>query len=346
MEATEALKIKPNLIITMETTLIKATPIIPLTQPVEDVYSSLLASKHKVSTRNTYRLNLKYFTHYLLNGLSHKGIRIYLSEDKVKAVLAEVLSWDKFTAIAYLSQYQTALIEAGYTPNTINLRVASIRAFVKFAHKRGLCDWLVDDLTVLGNEVYRDTTGVSSNLFSTIISDIAHDTISGKRDYAIMRLLWDNGLRRGEISSLNVEDFNPADSTLAILGKGRLSKEIIHLSPKTSEAIKQWLLVRKYSDPKQPLFISLAYNTRGNRLTGKSIYCTVRKYSDPVLADKILSPHRVRHSSITAVLDASNGNVRLAQKFSRHKCLDTLNRYDDNRKALQKEAVNLLAEMI
>lgn len=318
----------------------------PLALPVEDVYAGLLASKHKESTRNTYRLNLKYFAHYLLNGLSEKGKRIYLPEAKVKAVLVEVLSWDKFTAIAYFSQYQTALIDAGYVPNSINLRLSAIKAFVKFAFKRGLCDWLVEDLMVLGNEVYRDTTGVKSDQFAEIISDIKTDTVSGKRDYALLRLLWDNGLRRGEISNLNVEDFNGADSTLTILGKGRLSKEKIYLSPKTSEAIQQWLLVRGDCNPKQPLFISLAYNTRGNRLTGKSIYCTVRKYSDPVLADKILSPHRIRHSSITAVLDASNGNVRLAQKFSRHKCLDTLTRYDDNRKALQKQAVNLLAEMI
>ena len=327
-------------------TQIALTQIKPLDLPVEDVYGSLLASKHKDSTRNTYRLNLKYFSHYLINGVSPKGSRVNLDENKVKAVLAEVLMWDKLTAVSYLSQYQTALIDAGYTPNSINLRLSSIKAFIKFAYKRGLCNWLVEDLIVLGNEVYRDTSGVKSNQFAEIISDIKTDTVSGKRDYALLRLLWDNGLRRGEISNLNVEDFNEADSTLSILGKGRLSKEKIYLSIKTCEAIKQWLLVRGDCNPKQPLFISLAYNTRGNRLTGKSIYCTVRKYSDPVLADKILSPHRIRHSSITAVLDATNGNVRLAQKFSRHKCLDTLTRYDDNRKALQKEAVNLLATMV
>ena len=107
-----------------------------------------------------------------------------------------------------------------------------------------------------------------------------------------------------------------------------------------------WLSGYHNPVPESPIFISLAHNSRSDRLSGKSIYCIVRKYADEVLSDKILSPHRVRHSSITAVLDASNGNVRMAQKLSRHKNLDVLSRYDDNRVALQKEAVNLLADMV
>lgn len=46
---------------------------------------------------------------------------------------------------------------------------------------------------------------------------------------------------------------------------------------------------------------------------------------------KIMSPHRIRHSAITAALDASKGNVRDVQKFSRHKNIETLLIYDDNR---------------
>ena len=61
---------------------------------------------------------------------------------------------------------------------------------------------------------------------------------------------------------------------------------------------------------------------------------------------KPLSPHKIRHSAITAVLDASNGNVRLAQRFSRHKSLEVLIKYDDNRQQLQKEAISLIAGLV
>lgn len=328
------------------TNLSVTSPIRALNQPVNDVIASLLASKHKATTRNTYRQNLKYFAHYLLHGLSVKGKRIIISDTEIKRVLAEFLAFEKLTGVAYLSQYQSDLVEAGYTPNTINIRIAAIRALVKFAFKRGFCHWLMEDLKALEAENYRDTSGIAKDKYAEILSDINTDTISGKRDYAIMRLLWDCALRRSEIINLNIADFNAGDCTLRIRGKGQLSKQLIHLAPKTVEAIKQWLAVYSYPLPNQPLFISLANNTNGVRLTGKSIYCLVRKYSDPILVDKVLSPHRVRHSSITAVLDASNGNVRMAQKLSRHKNLDVLTRYDDNRVALQKKAVHLLADLV
>jgi integrase/recombinase XerC len=318
----------------------------PLNQSLDCIIEALIASKHKASTRHTYRQNLKYFAHYLIHGFLNKCQKIVLPDIQIKAVIGEFLGFEKVRAIAYTAQYQLDLIEADYTPNSINIRIASIRSLVKFAFKRGFCNWLIEDLKSLGNEVYRDTSGVSKDSFSQILSGINTDTLSGKRDYAVMRLLWDNALRRSEISNLSIADYDQADSTLRIKGKGKIGKQVIHLAPKTVSALNNWLSCYSNPQPESPLFISLAKNTRGNRLTGKSIYCIVRKYADEVLSDKILSPHRVRHSSITAVLDASNGNVRMAQKLSRHKNLDVLTRYDDNRVALQKEAVNLLADMV
>ncbi|PHV60964.1 tyrosine-type recombinase/integrase, partial [Cyanobacterium aponinum] len=194
-------------------------------------------------------------------------------------------------------------------------------------------------------EVYRDTKGTSPENIKAILALPDLTSVKGKRDYAILRLLWDCALRRGEVASLSIEDFNPREGTLRIKGKGRMSKETIYLSPKTIEALINWLSVRYQPLPHYPLFISLDNATNGHRLSTKSIYRIVKKYSSEIPEGKILSPHQVRHSSITAVLDASNGNVRLAQKLSRHKNLDVLTRYDDNRVALQREAVNLLSTL-
>ncbi|MGK7893126.1 MAG: tyrosine-type recombinase/integrase [Xenococcus sp. (in: cyanobacteria)] len=317
-----------------------------LNQPPDDVVNALLASKHKATTRNTYKLNIKYFGHYLLNGEVIKGKRINLSDNEVKAVIGEYLALDKKTAIAYFGEYQSTLIETGYTPNAINVKLASVKALVKYAFKFELCQFNLDDVKGLTPEVYRDTTGTTQENYAKILALPDLSSVMGKRDYAILRLLWDNALRRSEISYLNISDFSEADSTLRIKGKGRLSKEVIYLAPMTVNAIKDWLAVIANPVPNQPLFISLDNHSNGHRLTGKSIYCLLRKYSDRVLDGKVLSPHRVRHSSITAVLDATGGNVRLAQKLSRHKNLDVLSRYDDNREALQKSASHLLASLV
>ncbi|MGF1487528.1 MAG: hypothetical protein ACFBSE_10605 [Prochloraceae cyanobacterium] len=61
---------------------------------------------------------------------------------------------------------------------------------------------------------------------------------------------------------------------------------------------------------------------------------------------KIISPHKIRHSSITTALDPTDGDVRRVQKLSRHKNINTLLVYDDNRKNLQGEVTDLLDDLL
>ena len=62
--------------------------------------------------------------------------------------------------------------------------------------------------------------------------------------------------------------------------------------------------------------------------------------------ERRVSPHRLRHSSITAFLDASGGNLRAAQALSRHRNQNTLNLYDDNRRQEQKGASGMLEDLL
>lgn len=61
---------------------------------------------------------------------------------------------------------------------------------------------------------------------------------------------------------------------------------------------------------------------------------------------KVMSPHRVRHSSITTALDATGGNVRAVQQLSRHAKPEIVIRYDDNRKDLQGEVTGVLSGLL
>jgi integrase/recombinase XerC len=72
----------------------------------------------------------------------------------------------------------------------------------------------------------------------------------------------------------------------------------------------------------------------------------VQGYCRQAGIEKPMSPHRIRHSSITAALDVTEGNVRKVQKLSRHSNLDTLMVYDDNRTKDQLEISDLLADLI
>jgi integrase/recombinase XerC len=81
-------------------------------------------------------------------------------------------------------------------------------------------------------------------------------------------------------------------------------------------------------------------------LQGRGIHQTIDRRSKQAGITKQMSPHRVRHSAITAYLDASGGDVRSAQGLSRHKNLNTLTRYDDNRHQYQGKATDVLADLL
>ena len=84
----------------------------------------------------------------------------------------------------------------------------------------------------------------------------------------------------------------------------------------------------------------------GIAVAGDSIYRIVQGYAEAAGIERRVSPHRLRHSSITAFLDASGGNLRAAQALSRHSNQNTLNLYDDNRRQEQKGASGLLEGLL
>jgi integrase/recombinase XerC len=83
-----------------------------------------------------------------------------------------------------------------------------------------------------------------------------------------------------------------------------------------------------------------------SRLSPDQIYKTVRKIAQDAGIDRIFSPHRMRHTSVTTYLDISGGDVRSAQALSRHKDGNTLAIYDDHRKNLQGGVSQRLSELL
>ena len=109
------------------------------------------------------------------------------------------------------------------------------------------------------------------------------------------------------------------------MGKGRREKQRLNLPLATAAALAAWLVVRPATDS-PALFVRV--DRRGDgRLDGSTIYRIVRGLGEQ--GGIRARPHGLRNSSITRVLDLSGGNSRLAQKFSRHKDVRVLEKYDD-----------------
>ncbi len=252
----------------------------------------------------------------------------------------------QFEAIRLVLGYKSALRDRNLKPNTINRKVAAVKSLVAYARRTGRCAYSLDDIEGERVKAYRDTTGVDGKAIAKMLSIPNRQSIKGKRDYAILRLLWGLALRRSEVVSLSICDLDLDNSKIWVLGKGKGDRESMTLGAKVREALEEWLNFYKPTSPKQPLFISLAHNgTGGDRLSDEAVYRLVRDVATAAGISKPMAPHKIRHSAITHALDCG-ADVRAVKRLSRHANLQTLIIYDDNRSDLQGKITDLLEKEV
>jgi integrase/recombinase XerC len=274
-----------------------------------------------------------------------RDIENFLSDLNLE--LGKFLSLDRHKAYALVSRYKGELIQNGLKSATINRRLAAIKSLVAYAYNCGHCDFMLESVKGEKLSSYRDTTGVDCETFKRVLSAIDRTSLKGIRDYALMMLLWSNALRRSEVSKANIGDFDQKSKTLRIFGKGRGNNaETVSLGIGTVTAIESWLEARGEHQPDKALFCSVNIGYRDGRLCTQAIYDIVKSRCQAAGISKVMSPHRIRHSSITAALEATNGDVRRVQKLSRHSSLNTLLIYDDNRRNHQGEVTDLLDSLV
>ena len=193
------------------------------------VWAEFLSLQISPATRRSYAAALKdFFQRELETEVSVTAIESFLQLPEREA-------------IGHVLNYRGQLLTAGLAAATVNARLAALRSFVIHAYKRKLCNFRLDDIKSVKAQSYKDTRGISIELFQQLIDGIDRTTVMGKRDYAMLRLLWDNALRRAEVCGLDRADFYPNEARLMLKGKGRIDKEPIDLAAATVEAISDWL---------------------------------------------------------------------------------------------------------
>ncbi len=300
----------------------------------EDLWREMLANKRSINTRKAYEADLKDFFKFHGIELNQMSVQQLLKLDRSKAVQL-VLKFKR-----YLVNVRKL------KPASINRKVNAIKALAKYAYDVGACEWKLDVEALRSGKVesYRDTRGVPATDIQKILSYPDRSTMVGKRDYAMLQLLWGNGLRRAEVVGLDIDDIDLGDSSLWVKGKGKSDTLQIKMNSSTLEAVEDWLIPRLdyYYPTDDSLFISLSNVSRGKRLCAETLYNLVDEASKSVSIPKKMSPHRVRHSAITTVLERNGGDVRKARDFSRHADIKTLMVYDDNLNQSQGEMSDLL----
>lgn len=156
-----------------------------------------------------------------------------------------------------------------------------------------------------------------------LMNAIPTDTTKGKRDRAIIELLFSTGLRVSELVGLNRSDMNPDSREFTIIGKGGRAR-MIFISEQAYNYLYRYLSERKDSYP--ALFTATAHGGQDWRLSVRSIQVIVKEYADLAGLPSYVSPHVLRHSFATAIY-RSSGDLRSVQELLGHKDIATTQIY-------------------
>lgn len=293
-----------------------------------DVYEAFLRRRSK-NTLDAYSRDLQAYA-------------AYRDLDDGRVAIEGLLAFTAGYAHAIVLGWRQYMVEEGLAPATINRRLSTLRSMVKLAGQLGVVTWRLEIENVPA-ESYRDTAGPPPEKVRELLAhaDAKEPTPKHLRDAAILHLLFGLALRRFELVNLDMAHVDFERRRLEITGKGRTQAECMTMSTPVVGALERWIEAR--GKRKGPLFTSMDRAGKGTgRLDGSSVRRIVRKLGKEVGLD--LWPHALRHSSVTAVLDATDGDVRAAQKFARHRNVNTTLIYDDNRKDVGGAAAEKMAE--
>jgi integrase/recombinase XerC len=218
------------------------------------------------------------------------------------------------------------LHEQGYARSTIARRLAAIRSWCRYLCRQGV---LTTNLATglrgprqdkkLPHFIQRDAMG-------RLLEAPPVDTPQGLRDRAILETLYSAGLRVSELTGLNLADLDLDEGVATIRGKGKRERLAL-LGPQAVEAIVQWLPQRLVlAGPRGEAYPALFLNRNGTRLTTRSVGRLLEKYLALAGLDPRTSPHTLRHSFATHLLDAG-ADIRSVQELLGHRSLGTTQIY-------------------
>ena len=206
-------------------------------------------------------------------------------------------------------------------PNTVRLNIISLRMVIKYCHNRGYSDLNYEDIKVpktTKQQIEFLTQYEMDELFKVVSAKRPGlYEINRRRNIAMINVLYDSGIRVGELCRLNKNSIK--DRTFTVIGKSK-NPRICFITPKSEIAIDNYLQLRDDNEP--ALFISAK---TGSRITAdgvREVFKSIRRNSQ----FKNVHPHTIRHSFATKMLDRGV-DIRYIADLMGHESLDTTRIY-------------------
>ena len=222
--------------------------------------------------------------------------------------------------------FLATLRERNYCKSTVARKLATLRSFFKFLVRRG---YLTDNPVTPIRTPKQDKRlpkCMDVEAIDRLLANPDTTTLLGARDRAMLETLYSTGLRVSELVSLNVSDVDMTNSVLRVRGKGK-KQRVIPLGPGAVKAIIHCLDLRR-NDPRGATFDqeALFVNKHGQRLSTRSVRRKLDKYLLEAGLDLSISPHTLRHSFATHMLQRG-ADLRSVQEMLGHQSLSTTQIY-------------------
>ena len=217
----------------------------------------------------------------------------------------------------------------GLAKQTISRKISALRSFFRFLLKLQLLSVNPAAAVSLPRLPKRNPGCLEVAQVEALLEAPDGDTRAGVRDRALLELLYATGVRVSELVGLNLDDLGLTERLLRVRGKGKKERQV-PFGEKAGEALARWLQLRplvqagraRGTGATRALFLNL----RGGRLSDRSVRRSLDGYVHHVAAHLRVSPHTLRHSFATHLLNAG-ADLRVIQELLGHASLSTTQKY-------------------
>ena len=218
------------------------------------------------------------------------------------------------------------LYQKGCVATTIGRKLATLSSFFKFLCREGYLKTNFAKSVPTPKKVSKLPTFLTVDEVFGLLKLPNKKTFIGKRDQAILEVLYGTGVRIGELVALELNHVDVSSRTILIQGKGK-KERLSPMTRKSVETLEIYLEVRRRLVIDKKLEISACFlNHRGGAITDRGVRKALMRYIDHSRFTGSVSPHTFRHSFATHLLEAG-ADLRSIQEILGHAHLSTTQRY-------------------
>ena len=258
-------------------------------------------------TQRNYVTDLRQFSHYVQSEYPEK----------------DLTTVDSLTIRSYLG-----VLHKKNKKSSIARKLASLRTFFTFLVRKGILKENPAAAVSTPRLEKHMPSFLSIDEMFSLLTMPDETTLAGMRDRAIMEVLYSSGLRVSELVGMNEEHLDATLGIIKVMGKGK-KERIVPVGGKALEALQKYsnaLTVLHTNVPPRSSTRPLFLNQRGGRLTARSVARIINRYIEQCGLVKNISPHSLRHTFATHMLDAG-ADLRAIQELLGHVSLSTTQKY-------------------